>query len=302
MRIASYELFAGVGLDLLVGDPRWLPHPVRGFGWCVVQLERCWRATKLPLRWAGVCFTISASACACAVVWSTLPWLNIFWIWTLLALRDLDWEATLVWRALERGDIEEARRKLAMIVGRDTAHLEESEILRAAIETIAENLNDAVIAPLFYLGLGGPIGMAAYKAINTLDSMVGYRDERYVEFGWASARLDDLVNFLPARLTAVLVWTCALILGYDAGRSRRITLRDASSQPSPNAGFPEAAVAGALGIRLGGVNFYHGARIDKPYLGDAVNPLDKRAFQATRVLLYASSALMLLMVFGVTLV
>lgn len=183
MSIAPYELVAGVGLDLLVGDPRWFPHPVRGFGWCAVQLENFWRATMLPLRWAGVCFTVSAVACACALVWSTLPWLNIFWIWTLLALRDLDWETTLVWRALERGDIEEARRKLAMIVGRDTAHLEEAEILRAAIETIAENLSDAVIAPLFYLGLGGPLGMAAYKAINTLDSMVGYRNERYSEFG-----------------------------------------------------------------------------------------------------------------------
>src|SRR5205085_1386130 len=156
------------------------------------------------------------------------------------------------------GDIAEARSKLAMIVGRDTAQLEEPEILRAAIETVAENLSDGVIAPLLYLALGGPVGMAAYKAINTLDSMVGYRDQRYSEFGWASARLDDLANFVPARLTAVLVWTCALMLGYDAGRSRRITLRDAKTQPSPNAGYPEAAVAGALGIRLGGVNFYHG--------------------------------------------
>jgi len=302
VRIAPYELLAGVGLDLLVGDPRWFPHPVRGFGWCAIQLERLWRATKLPLRWAGVCFTISAVLCAGAVVWSTLPWLNIFWIWTLLALRDLDWEATLVWRALERGDIEEARRKLAMIVGRDTAHLEEPEILRAAIETVAENLSDAVIGPLLYLGVAGPLGMAAFKAINTLDSMVGYRNARYSEFGWASARLDDLVNFVPARLTAVLVWICALVPGYDAARSRQITMRDAASQPSLNAGYPEAAVAGALGIRLGGVNFYNGARSEKPYLGDPVKPLDKRAFQAARVLLYACSGLMLLVVFGVTLI
>jgi adenosylcobinamide-phosphate synthase len=302
VRIAPYELLAGAALDLLLGDPRWFPHPVRGFGWCAVRLEKFWRAIKLPLRWAGVGFTVSAVCFACAAVWATLPWLNIFWIWTLLALRDLDWEATLVWRALDQGDIDEARRKLALIVGRDTAHLDEPEILRAAIETIAENLSDAVIAPLFYLAIAGPVGMAAYKAINTLDSMVGYRNERYGEFGWASARLDDVANFAPARLTALLVWVCALILGYDAGRSKRITLRDAASQPSPNAGYPEAAVAGALGIRLGGVNFYKGVRSEKPFLGDAVKPLDNRAFQATRVLLYASSALMLLLVFGVTLV
>jgi adenosylcobinamide-phosphate synthase len=336
--IAPYELLAGVSLDLLLGDPRWFPHPVRGFGWLATHLERFWRASyhalpvlqhsELPAsaptggaagpgcgstilqhpasatrrtRWAGICFTISAVAIACAIVWTTLPWLNIFWIWILLALRDLDLEATNVWSALERGDMEEARRKLALIVGRDTAHLDEPEILRAAIETIAENLSDAVIAPLFYLAIGGPVGMAAYKAINTLDSMVGYRDERYAEFGWASARLDDVANFVPARLTAVLVWSCALLLGYDARRSWRITLRDAASQPSPNSGYPEAAVAGALGIRLGGVNFYRGARSEKPYLGDALKPLDRRAFQATRALLYASSALMLLAVYGVAL-
>lgn len=302
MRIAPYELAAGVGLDLALGDPRWFPHPVRGFGWLAIRLESFWRATPFRPRIAGILFTLSAVGMACAVVGLTLPWLNIFWIWTLLALRDLDFEATLVWRALERGDIEEARRKLAMIVGRDTGSLDEPGILRAAIETIAENLSDAVIAPLFYLGLGGPVGMAAYKAINTLDSMVGYRNERYAEFGWAAARLDDIANFVPARLSALLVWLCAFVCGYDAARSRRVTLRDASSQPSPNAGYPEAAVAGALGIRLGGVNFYKGVRSEKPYLGDAVLPLDKRAFQAARVLLYASSAVMLAIIFAVTLV
>jgi adenosylcobinamide-phosphate synthase len=301
VRIAPYELAAGVGLDLALGDPRWLPHPVRGFGWLVVRLETFWRATGLQPRVAGVLFSISAIGIACTVVGLTLSWLNVFWIWTLLALRDLDFEATLVWRALERNDIEEARRKLAMIVGRDTGHLDEPEILRAAIETIAENLSDAVIAPLLYLAAGGPLGMAAYKAINTLDSMVGYRNERYAEFGWASARLDDAANFVPARLSALLVWLCAFAFGYDAARSRRVTLRDASSQPSPNSGYPEAAVAGALGVRLGGVNFYNGVRSEKPYLGDSVRPLDKRAFQAARVLLYSSSALMLAIVFGVSL-
>ena len=302
--IAPYELAAGGGLDLALGDPRWFPHPVRGFGWLVVRLETFWRATPFRPRSAGVLFTISAGQeFAFSAVRLTLPWLTIFWIWILLALRDLDWEATLVWRALERGDIAEARSKLAMIVGRDTAHLDEPEILRAAIETIAENLSDAVIAPLLYLAIGGPVAMAAYKAINTLDSMVGYRNERYANFGWASARLDDAANFIPARLTAFLLWSCALLLGYDARRSCRITLRDAAGQPSPNSGYPEAAVAGALGIRLGGVNFYRGARSEKPYLGDALQPLDRRAFQATRVLLYASSALMMLaIVFGVTLV
>lgn len=298
MSIAPWELAAGVGLDLALGDPRWFPHPIRAFGWLVGPLEKWWRRAGLRPRAAGVCFTASAVGIACLAVRATLPWLNVFWIWTLLALRSLDGEATLVWRALERGRIEEARRRLATIVGRDTAGLSEPEILRAAIETIAENLSDAVIAPLFYLAVGGPVGMAAYKAINTLDSMVGYKNERYAEFGWASARLDDCANFVPARLSALLVWICAFGFGYDARRSRRVTLRDAAGQPSPNAGYPEAAVAGALGIRLGGVNFYQGVRSEKPYLGDPVRPLDGRAFHGARVLLYGSSALMALAAFG----
>lgn len=302
MSIAPYELAAGVALDLVVGDPRWFPHPVRGIGWLAARLEALWRRSGLPLRLAGVCFTISVVGISCAAVALTLPWLNIFWIWAFLALRDLDFEATLVWRALERGDIIEARRKLSLIVGRDADQLDEPEILRAAIETIAENLSDGVIAPLFYLAIGGPVAMAAYKAINTLDSMVGYRNERYAEFGWASARLDDVANFIPARLAAALVWLCALAPGFDSARSRRVTLRDASSQPSPNAGYPEAAVAGALGVRLGGVNFYRGVRSEKPHLGDAIHPLDGRAFRGTRLLLYGSSALMAIAVFGVTLI
>lgn len=299
MRVAPYELAAGVALDLALGDPRWFPHPVRGFGWLLPRLERAWRAVGLPLRLAGVGYAVSAVAIACAVVRLTLPWFDIFWIWILLALRDLDAEALLVAHALERGDLADARQKLARIMGRDTAGLDEPEILRATIETVAENLSDAVIAPLFYLALAGPAGMAAYKAINTLDSAVGYRNERYAEFGWASARLDDVANFAPARLSAALVWVCAWLLRYDAAHSRRVTLRDAAKQPSPNAGYPEAAMAGALGVRLGGVNFYDGVPTEKPYLGEPLRPLDRRAFQGARRLLYGSSALMFLAVLGV---
>jgi adenosylcobinamide-phosphate synthase len=304
VRATVPELLVGVALDLAIGDPRWLPHPVRGFGWLALRLERLWRATKLPLRLAGACFCVTCVAIAGGVTAVTLfylprPWISAYWIFALLAIRDLDFEAALVIRELERGDLVAARRMLARIVGRDTAALDKAEVLRATIETLAENLSDAVIAPLLYLGLGGPAAMAAYKAINTLDSMVGHRNERYRHFGWASARLDDLANFIPARLTAVLVWMCSGLLRYDLRRSVAVTLRDARSQPSPNSGYPEAAVAGALGVRLGGLNYYQGVASRKPYLGDGERPLDLIAYTRARLLLYGSSLLMVALDAGV---
>ena len=173
-------------------------------------------------------------------------------------------------------------------------------MVRATIETVAENLSDGVIAPLFYLALAGPAGMAAYKAINTLDSMVGHKNERYQDFGWASARLDDVVNFIPARLTAVLIWIAALLPGFRALRSIKITLRDGASQPSPNSGYPEAAVAGALGVRLGGTNYYAGQPSLKAFLGDAVVDLNRAMFGRVRILLYVSEALCVAMILGFT--
>ena len=296
--VKPWELLAGVGLDLVLGDPRWLPHPVRGFGRLVNVAERAWRGTGLPLRLSGILFWFSVVGLAVAIVRLTLPWATVYWIFALLACRDLDVEAGRVVAALKRDDLEDSRHQLSWIVGRDTAGLAEPEILRATVETIAENLSDAVIAPLFYLALAGPLGMAAYKAINTLDSMVGYRNQRYAEFGWASARIDDVVNYVPARLTAVLIWASALLPGFDARRSLRITLRDGNSQPSPNAGYPEAAVAGALGVQLGGLNFYQGVPSRKASLGDPVVPLDRGAFDKVRTLLYASEGLCVVLILG----
>ncbi|MGH9627019.1 MAG: adenosylcobinamide-phosphate synthase CbiB [Bryobacteraceae bacterium] len=296
MNIASTQILMGVGLDLLLGDPCTLPHPIRALGWTIECLERSWRRTGLPLRLAGAGLWISSVGCAVLAVRLTTPLANLYWIWALLALRELDLQAGAVVRELQAGNLALARRRLSTIVGRDTETLDEPEILRAVIETMAENLSDGVIAPLFYLALAGPAGMAAYKAVNTLDSMVGYRSARYREFGWASARLDDAANFLPARLTALLIFLCAALLRYDAVRAVRVTWRDASLQPSPNAGYPEAAMAGALGIRLGGVNRYHGVPSPKAYLGDPVRPVTRASFSQARRLLYGSAALMAVLV------
>lgn len=293
------EVLAGVGLDLLVGDPQWFPHPVRGLGWMAARLERFWRWTGLPAGMAGALYWMTAVGLACSLVWVTLPWAAVFWIWALVAIRDLDVEAARVLRRLEAGDLAGARAMLARIVGRDTETLEEPEVLRAVLETVAEGLNDGIVAPLFYLALGGPVGMAAYKAINTLDSLAGYRNDRYRLFGWTSARVDDAANYIPARLTAALVWLAAWVLRYDARRAVRVTLRDARRQPSPNAGYPEAAVAGALGVRLGGTNYYGGVAAAKECLGDAVQPLGRGHFGQARRILYAVSVLMVLAVCGV---
>jgi adenosylcobinamide-phosphate synthase len=267
-------------------------------GLFIRKAEDFWRATGLPLRVSGGLFALSVIGASSFAVRLTLPRWSVYWVYSLLACRSLNNESSSVIAALQEGNLAEARRRLSLIVGRDTGHLDEQEILRAAIETVAENLNDGVVAPLFYLALAGQTGMAAYKAINTLDSMVGYRNDRYREFGWASARLDDLANFIPARLSAALICCCAPLVGGDLRRTLRIALRDGGSQPSPNAGFPEAAVAGALGVRLGGLNFYRGVPSRKAYLGDEVRPVDVNAFYRTRVLLYACTLVAVALVCG----
>ena len=302
MFVTATELLAGVALDLAIGDPQWIPHPVRGIGWLAGVSEPVLRATRLPLRIAGLLFWALVVGTFALAVWLTIRighyWCSVYWIYSLVASRDLDVEAGRVIGALERNNPEEARKRLSWIVGRDTAALDEPEMVRATVETVAENLSDGVIAPLFYLAIAGPVGMAVYKAINTLDSMVGHRNERYQEFGWASARIDDIANFIPSRLTAVLIWIAALLPGFNASRALRITLRDGGSQPSPNSGYPEAAFAGALGVQLGGVNYYQGVPSVKAVMGDAVVPLERSLFRRVRVLLYASEGLFVAAILG----
>ena len=294
---AATQLLCGVGLDLALGDPPWLPHPVRAIGWLITRLEPWCR--RLPLYLGGFVLWLLVVGASASIVWLTSSWLAIFWIWTLLAVRDLDVQALRVIVSLRDGDLVTARQRLSLIVGRDTASLDEPEILRATVETVAESLSDGIVGPLFYLALGGPAAMAGFKAASTLDSMCGYRNERYREFGWASARLDDAANFVPARLSVLLVALGALLLGYDAWGALRCAFRDGRSQPSPNSGYPEAAVAGALGVRLGGLNYYQGVASAKATLGDARRPLSLDVFTGTRQLLYATSALAVLIAWGV---
>lgn len=269
-------------LDLAVGDPAWLPHPTRIMGAGIARLENLfWRpgASQRYLLATGSLVVLVIVAASWLLTWLLLAlagrinyWLQVFlagWLLaTTIAPRGLASAALGIGRSLAAGDLPQARQQVGYIVGRDTASLEEGEVVRATVETVAENTSDGVIAPLFYFFLGGvPLAMA-YRAVNTLDSMLGYKNDRYLFFGRAAARLDDLANYLPARLTGIALCLAAILLGYGR-QAWGIMQRDAHQHPSPNSGFPEAAVAGALGVQLGGINYYQGIPSRRPLIGAA---------------------------------
>lgn len=300
----EWLLLCAFGLDLLLGDPRRLPHPVVYIGELITRLEIPLAGLLRNRRFAGVLLTLGTLSITGAVAWGMLalaeqihPWLYVFvWVWlgyTTLALRSLHRESREVVKWVAAGDLGEARRALSLIVGRDTSQLDEEAILRACLETVAENTSDGVVAPLFYLSLGGPVAALLYKAASTLDSMVGYRNDRYRELGWASAKLDDLLNLIPARLTGMLMVLAAFPLGLNPWAALKVMLRDARKTSSPNAGFPEAAAAGALGVQFGGPAVYFGQRVDKPTLGDADRPITLRSYRQMVGLLYLTALLAL---------
>ena len=267
-------------LDLCLGDPRWFPHPVVGMGRVISALERpLWRVSARPLvrKVAGAGLTVGVVGGAGLASWGLTAvlggpeslaggTLSVILLYTALAARSLDDHVRAVDQPLAAGDLDAARRAVSLVAGRDTEKLSEGEVARAAVETLAENASDGIIAPLFYAFLGGaPLAMA-YKAVNTLDSMIGHKSDRYLHFGLVAAKLDDLWNYIPARLTAVLLAAAGWMLGYPWARARRAIMRDARSHPSPNAGYPESAMAGLLGVRLGGTNYYRGAPSSRPHL------------------------------------
>jgi adenosylcobinamide-phosphate synthase len=267
--MTASRLALAYAVDLLFGDPEWFPHPVRWFGAMIRAGER-WlrRFARGPReeRVAGAVLTGSVVAVAWAMGRPRSAGWQILLASTALATRSLLDEASAVIRALEADDLALARRRLSRIVGRDTASLNESEIARAVIETLAESACDGIVAPLFWLVAGGVPGAMAYKAVNTLDSMIGHWEPPYRYLGRVAARLDDAANFIPARMTALGIVAAAKVQGLDARRAREIWLLDGDKHASPNAGQCEAAMAGALGVRLGGRNSYDGEVHDAPHL------------------------------------
>ncbi|OGO77684.1 MAG: cobalamin biosynthesis protein CobD [Clostridiales bacterium GWB2_37_7] len=304
------SIFAAVLIDAFVGDPYWFPHPVRLLGRYIKAFEKLIRPianTPASLRIAGILLTLTTVLLAFGSTYLILQLvkgislifyyiLNVLFMYTCLAARCLSSEAMKIYKELLKGDIAAARKQTSMIVGRDTDVLGEKEVTRAVVETVAENSSDGVIAPLIYMAIGGaPLAMA-YKAINTLDSMVGYKNDKYLHFGWCSARLDDLVNFIPARLTAVLMAVAALFMNFDALGSFNTFLKDGKNHSSPNSGFPEAAAAGALGIELGGTNLYFGRAVYKPTIGQNKRPIEKQDIKSTILLMFGAYALTLIII------
>lgn len=260
-------------LDLLLGDPRRLPHPVVLFGNLIGWIERKWNKGRFRFLKGGVVAVVyplgvlaagwGVAWCAQAVgVWCSVLVATVF-VFYGLANRSLIQEGGEVIRALREQGLEAGRKRLSWIVGRDTSELTSKEIYTAVLETMAENLSDGVVAPLFYYAIGGFPAMMAYKMVNTLDSMIGYRDERFRQFGCCAARLDDALNYFPARLTALFM----AVVAYRRGVFRFI-LRNCYMHASPNSGFPESAMAGILDCRFGGAHVYHGLLVEKPYIGD----------------------------------
>jgi adenosylcobinamide-phosphate synthase len=290
--LLAAKITAGFLLDMFFGDPYSFPHPVRFIGKLIESLEPVLRKLNRD-KFAGILLTLITVSITFILTYyltAVSVIIEIIIIYTVFSARCLADEAKDVYRALEKNNILEARKRVSFLVSRDTAELDEKAVIRAAVETVSENIVDGIISPMFYLFIGGaPLGMA-YKAASTLDSMVGYKNAKYINFGWASARFDDLLNFIPARITAFLLLpAAALVCGMSAGNAFRVMLRDRRKHSSPNSAHAESAVAGAIGCRLGGPAKYFGEIVDKPYIGDAIKEIDKEDILKSIRLMYAAS-------------
>ena len=298
------SILLGFILDVIFGDPRWFPHPVKAIGYLALKFELFFRNHIRSEKMAGIFFTISIISVAFllpASIIFILMLINIYaagvvaaiLIYTSISIKDLKIESMKVYYELKNNNIENARKNLSMIVGRDTKNLNEREIIRATVETISENLVDGIMSPIFFLFIGWAPLAIAFKAVSTLDSMVGYKDKKYRYFGTASAKTDDFMNFIPARISLLIIPAAAAICRRNWKNSFKIAIRDRRKSPSVNSGIPEAAFAGTLGVRLGGNNYYNGIISIKPEIGDNIRPLDKEDIVLTLKLTYASSVIFL---------
>lgn len=300
----------GFILDLIVGDPHWLYHPVQAIGKLISVLEKWIRKvfpkTKTGERIGGgvlVLFVVGISVGITVLLlhfcyhvhWGLGIAVETVICYQMLATKSLKTESMKVYDALKTGDIEKSRKAVSMIVGRDTQNLTEEGVTKAAVETVAENASDGVLAPLFYMVIGGGILAVAYKAINTMDSMVGYKNDRYQYFGTAAAQLDDLVNYIPARLSALMMILASLFCGMDAKQAARIYKRDRYKHASPNSAHTESVMAGALQIQLAGDAWYFGKLHKKEYIGDPIRPVEIEDIKRANWLLYATAVLSVLL-------
>ena len=297
------ELTIGFILDLLIGDPNNPFHPVRGIGLLASKLETIFRKLlKNSLKIAGLIVWIITIILTFAITYGIIfvcmkinKYLGIIVqgiiIYFCISARGLVVEGYKVIKYLNEGNIEKSRKQLSYIVGRDTESLDSKGITRAVIETIAENMSDGVIAPILFAGIFGAAGSMAYKAVNTMDSMFGYKNDKYIEFGYFPAKLDDLFNYIPARVTGILIIISSFFLKRDYKNSFKIYKRDRYNHTSPNSAHPEAAMAGALDIQLGGANYYFGKIVEKPVIGDKIKEIEINDVKKTAEILYLSAVM-----------
>lgn len=297
------ELTIGFILDLLIGDPNNPFHPVRGIGLLASKLETIFRKLlKNSLKIAGLIVWIITIILTFAITYGIIfvcmkinKYLGIIVqgiiIYFCISAKGLVVEGYKVIKYLNEGNIEKSRKQLSYIVGRDTESLDSKGITRAVIETIAENMSDGVIAPILFAGIFGAAGSMAYKAVNTMDSMFGYKNDKYIEFGYFPAKLDDLFNYIPARVTGILIIISSFFLKRDYKNSFKIYKRDRYNHTSPNSAHPEAAMAGALDIQLGGANYYFGKIVEKPVIGDKIKEIEINDVKKTAEILYLSAVM-----------
>ena len=305
------ELTIGFILDIIIGDPNNPFHPVRGIGYVSRKLEIIFRSIlKKHLKVAGLMvwmFTVALTFMITFGIVNISKNLNIYFgsimegilIYFCISSKGLVVESYKVIKLLIKDDIDGARKQLSFIVGRDTAGLNKEGIVKAVIETIAENMSDGIIAPLFYAGIFGAPLAFAYKAVNTLDSMFGYKNYKYIDFGYFPAKLDDVFNYIPARITGILILISSVILNYDYKNSFKIYKRDRYNHTSPNSAHPEAAIAGALGVQLGGANYYFGTLVKKPTIGDKIKKIHIKDVNKTAKVLYLSSFMGLILALAI---
>lgn len=307
--LTGVAVAGGFVLDAVFGDPAWLPHPVVWMGRCISALEKRLRGVlpKTPqgeLLGGGIVaavlplgtLAVTGTVCALAARLHPLAGLTVqmFWCAQALAARGLVQESRNVYKELAKGDLPAARRAVARIVGRDTENLTAEGVTKAAVETVAENASDGVIAPLFYMLIGGAPLALTYKAVNTMDSMLGYKNKKYLYFGRCAAKLDDAANWLPSRLAALLWVAAAALAGGSAKGTWRIWRRDRHNHASPNSAQTESACAGALGVQLAGPAYYFGAYYDKPTIGDALRPIEPEDILRADRMMYTESVLALI--------
>ncbi|MCL6088138.1 MAG: adenosylcobinamide-phosphate synthase CbiB [Actinobacteria bacterium] len=299
-------IILGFIIDLIFGDPEKFPHPVKGIGFLALKFEPFFRKRFKRERMAGTFFALSIIFISFSLTFLIIfgaYFINVFlagavaaiFICTSIAIKDLKRESLRVENSLKKQDIAAARKNLSMIVGRDTENLTQEEIMKATIETISENLVDGILSPLFFAFIGSAPLAIAYKASSTLDSTVGYKNKKYKYFGTASAKIDDFLNFIPARISIILIPVAAFLCKKNWRNSFRIALRDRKKNPSPNSGIAEAAFAGALGIQIGGLNYYNGIPSDKPKIGSPLKKIELKDIIDSLKITYAVSILFLLL-------